>query len=130
MPKFNLTRHKELWTWLSENPGKEKYDWPGWKEFDSVKVAADCYCFACYYNTEAEVHCNQCPLDWGESIDCGSMGSPYQRWDDYKIDIQDELLSAKIDGREAKIPQSILDGSRDCALEIANLPVKTGVECI
>lgn len=28
-----LRFHKELWTWLSENPECEKRDWPGWAQF-------------------------------------------------------------------------------------------------
>ena len=101
---FNHTAHKELWTWLSENPEKGKGDWPGW---DNTGLILN-LCFACEYLCAA---CSSCPLLWpkvkGEGRVCHS-GGLYEKW----------VISRDVESRSS------------LALQIANLPVKEGVETI
>lgn len=65
MKPFNWSAHKRMWTWLAENPGKWKLEWPGWEQF---KERAVCDCFACDYadklNEDAkfEERCLHCPF--------------------------------------------------------------------
>ena len=60
---FRYDLHKKLWKWLSENPLKEKPDWPEWRINGGNIEYISCYCFACSV-TEG---CEDCPLDWGEA---------------------------------------------------------------
>ena len=107
--KFNHTAHKEMWIWLSENPNAPKVRWPGWSrnggKYDDQLM--DCFaCDSCYFS------CHNCPLVWPEDLEekreCWDEGGLFDNW----------------------------NISRDCptrvrlALQIANLPVKDGVETI
>ena len=78
----------ELWTWLAENPGNRKRDWPEWNKYGD----ADSYCFACEYVRQhrsilqTEWSCKKCPLIalWGEhkgNDPCTqNEESPYYLW--------------------------------------------------
>lgn len=45
---FNLTKHKELWNFLKENPGMEKDEW-----FDETgNSVVKNYCFACAFSNK------------------------------------------------------------------------------
>lgn len=105
--KFNHTKHKELWNWLADNPGKTKHEWPGW----NGKFVESC-CFACVYDTEKGAEegcldcCNYCPLEWPGNLVCGEPNSLYEEWDAADKD------------------------SSPIARRIANVPVKDGVETI
>lgn len=81
-------KHRELWKWLEINSDKQKFDWPGWKDYPEVKEYS--YCFACYvYNVRKEaidedkrdyIHCQDlCPLKWntGSCIETGSWYYKY-----------------------------------------------------
>jgi len=62
--------HRELWDWLSKNPGKEKYDWPGWKIYNMVMHQ----CFCCEYAKtlveDSGDRCVYCPVVWPkETVD-------------------------------------------------------------
>lgn len=104
--KFDHTAHKEMWTWLSENPKKEKKDWPGWDWNEGIIDTKVNLCFACDYGYTA---CSSCPLLWpkvkGEGRVCHS-GGLYEKW---------------VTGENAETRTRL-------ALQIANLPVKEGVE--
>lgn len=63
---FRYDLHKKLWKWLSENPMKDKYDWPGWEHNGGMVSYVSCHCFAC----EAARNCGDCPLDWGTTPTC------------------------------------------------------------
>ncbi len=106
MLKFNHTAHKEMWTWLSENPEKEKDNWPGWEWNGGVIDTTVNLCFACDYCYTA---CFSCPLLWpkvkGEGRVCHT-GGLYRKW---------------------KTCENLKSRS-SLALQIANLPVKEGVE--
>lgn len=107
--KFNHTAHKALWNWLAENPHMEKEDWPGWEE-NGGHFSAWSDCFACDYDIDSPLAlCGACPLDWGvfsHTYCCKSAA--YGQW-------CDEELGTKL--------------RSDLARQIANLPVKPGVEC-
>ena len=71
--------HKEMWMWLSENPDKEKLDWPGWENVelckDEVSAFLDCTrCFACTWDkinnkTDLLPKGDYCPINKG--LTCG-----------------------------------------------------------
>ena len=66
----------ELWTWLKENPGKKKSDWPRFKEIALMRAN----CPACQYAyqirpTTEEIACKYCPV-W--------IGASFCVWDGYR----------------------------------------------
>lgn len=67
--KYNTMRknHRALWQWLSDNPGKEKEDWPGWHHHDDYA----CDCFLCHTLDS----CFRCPMRG-----CMQYGSNYLKW--------------------------------------------------
>jgi hypothetical protein len=108
---FNHTGHKEIWQWLSEDPGREKEDWPGWG--DSKPIVNDC--FACEYRDLTNNHrdCNDCPLIWPPNRDgsrvCDNDGGLWATW----------FFDAKTESERTKL-----------AIAIRDVPVREGVECI
>lgn len=108
--KFNHTAHKELWSWLVENPDKCKKDWPEWKSHKGYlsykKKTILNYCFACDYGIDCGDSCIVCPIDLGE-YQCNFSKSLYAKWD---------IAQTK----KTKIKYAIL--IRDAA-------VKEGIEC-
>ena len=105
--KFNLTAHKELWNWLADNPSCNKEEWPGWKH-NGGQYPSDCsMCFACQYDERFhDGPCAHCPLKWN-SFNCEEPDAIYKKWKNETIDL---------------IYRS------DLARQIANLPVREGVE--
>ena len=106
--KFDHTSHKKLWNWLAENPDKEKRDWPEWKENGGEIKRATSLCFACDYVEHNCLSCCECPLDW-----------PFQK------DLM-KICSQSLFGVWTRHSKD----SAEVALQIANLPVKDGVETI
>lgn len=108
--KFNLTAHKELWNWLAENPSNKKEDWPGWEENAGKYKKVDELCFACQYANDVDGKyggCRSCPLDgYKEGIGC--LKGLFIKWE--------------------YAHQSLQERS-GFACQIANLPVREGVEC-
>lgn len=100
MRKFNHTAHRALWIWLSENPKKGKENWPGWEYYDDVEND----CFACEFSIDK--NCRDCPLIWPGG-DCMSGEALYNKWGPARFRPQERA---------------------SLALQIANLPVKEGVE--
>ena len=71
--------HKEMWTWLAENPGKDKNSWSGWdfgngNYYNNIKILNRC--FACAYTQSIDnaghTECDLCPIDWS-GIDASSI---------------------------------------------------------
>ena len=90
MKKEKLTKKEALqqcvalWSWLAENPFREKVDWPGWEE-NGGKLQAKSYCFACEFSLQQEQehrHCNaNCILPcFAFLCGCVATNSPYIRW--------------------------------------------------
>ena len=124
MPKFNLTKHKELWNWLAENPDMQKGHWPGWDEIEDWddEIYPDNNCFACEYlvegllENERNNYClcastceERCPLIWPSMGTCCDVDSLFRDWDNAN-DSKDYARAAEL------------------AKQIAELPVREGVE--
>ena len=124
--KFDHTNHKKLWNWLADNPDKNKKDWPEWTFNGGDVCEVSDGCFACDYREAYEElayaceeglysggksSCNSCPLKWPKDAS-GQLrcrhGGLWTLW-----------LSADNSVTRSKY-----------ALQIANLPVKDGVETI
>ena len=120
--KFNHTAHKELWNWLAENPDEEKEDWPGWQVNGGKHGECENNCFACEYAL-SEGHNFEyapCALIWRDHderfeddtmrchINCEYLNSEFGLWE--RCDVSEEERAA-------------------LARQIANLPVREGVEC-
>lgn len=123
--KFNLTAHRKLWEFLARYPviyeddnlrliKKEDY-FLDIKPEEYDKVLSNCY--ACDYvnkkNNNDKTECEECPLIWNKDNSEFPCYDPngdnlYGRW----IKEIDPLVKSEI------------------AFEIANLPVKKGVETI
>ena len=112
--KFDHTNHKKLWNWLAENPDKDKEDWPEWKKNGGGVEESIRHCFACAYEAvHNEDSCHTCPLIWPHNYEgdfvCDGMDGLWANWYESEGDIADRTKYA---------------------LQIANLPVKDGVETI
>ena len=103
---FNHTAHKELWNYLAENPTKWKEDWPGWKINGGEYSKVDSHCFACEFTICGT--CYDCPLIWPSGC-CTNYSGLYKKWVEEDINLKERT---------------------SLALQIANLPVKEGVETI
>jgi len=55
-----LKLHRELWTWLAENPTKEKIDWPKWEDNSGDIRVGNNFCICC----EMSYSCGTCLLEW------------------------------------------------------------------
>jgi len=42
--------HIEMWNWISENPGKNKQEWGGWKVNGGTQKELPNDCFDCLYD--------------------------------------------------------------------------------
>lgn len=60
--------HREIWTWLSENPSKTKIQWPGWEKYGIDPEDVENCCFLCEWSKldSGEVDCVACPGKWGD----------------------------------------------------------------
>jgi len=80
--KEAIELHREMWTWLAENPDKCKNEWPEWQENGGSAPYAISSCFAC---EECSYVCIACMLDWGIAVYDGcycekNERSPYHNW--------------------------------------------------
>ena len=103
---FNHTAHKELWSYLAENPTKQKEDWPEWKVNGGKYSSVDGNCFACEFTTDST--CCDCPLIWPGGW-CAGCYWLYKKWAEEDISLKERT---------------------SLALQIANLPVKKGIKTI
>ena len=111
--KFNYTAHKGLWNWLADNPSAEKIEWPGWLRNGGSFEDMLFHCPACQYARWNTGGCFKCPLIWvGEDGNDASkfyIACDHSYYGDWK--------------RVGPSKKSEL------ARQIANLPVREGVEC-
>ena len=75
--RLNFHRaHVRLWTWLSNNPQKQKSHWPEWKHnYDRIHHVTH-NCFACEVAVSC---CPNCPLR-SERIGCKKFLGLYDCW--------------------------------------------------
>lgn len=111
--KFNHTAHRKLWLWLAEDASRNKEDWPEWEYNGGTIPKVENNCVACAYAHElykisgSAFVCHDCPLEWPNGGVCWERGNLFKLW----CDSGEEL-------------------SRAFAVEIANVPVKYGVDYI
>lgn len=46
---LTISLHREMWTWLADNPSKRKEDWPRWISNGGDVEAVTASCFCCEY---------------------------------------------------------------------------------
>lgn len=104
-----LQKCAAMWSWLAENPAKEKKDWPEWKE-NGGKLQASLDCFACEFNEQQQQgYCDDnCILPCFASLgSCVVTGSPYIRWV-YNKDPESRTQNAKLIRDSAKAARAAL----------------------
>lgn len=109
---FNLTGHRELWDWLSKNPGKGEEEWPRWIHYEGGDLDGGKFnCFACVYATHnGTLECGNCPLIWPKGDYRGCENDIYNDW------------YSAIDRGSYQVASLLAE-------EIRDLPVKPGVKC-
>ena len=106
--------HRRLWIWLSQNPTKEKFNWPEFKK-NGMQIKNHCFCCEyanhVYEKTEdsSDNYCRHCPIKWPGNY-CEDNRSPYSKWSGIIIDMDDPLQD-----------EMDLIRSSKYALEVANL---------
>ena len=74
--------HKELWHWLSKNPGCIKSDWPRWTRNNGDIGIVLNWCFACEYSLSlSDNMCSVCPIQ-AKSGRCGDDNSTFAQWEE------------------------------------------------
>lgn len=76
---FDYTNHIFMWLWLSENPEKDKEDWPEWQHNGGAVKTVCNLCFACEYAKQMGYRidsnrdiCKYCPF--GDFKNEGCLG--------------------------------------------------------
>ena len=108
--------HYELWTWLAQNPGESKYNWPRWSDIRSKYGNIQNGCFMCGF-VKKEIpaiftlpfSCKYCPLDWTD----GGKHSKLCFGDDGLFFLWD-----------TKTKEGDMEAASDIAYTIAELPLK------
>jgi hypothetical protein len=109
MKKLSKTQQvklfRELWEWLSENPTKEKTEWPRWNiNFGDIQLCAN-QCPLCAW--VIDIHgslkdCNiHCPIKWPTEDNSCSNGGPFSEWCRTTTDDDEKIGYAK---QIAKLP--------------------------
>lgn len=88
--------HVMLWTWLADNPGKQKSEWPEFTNNGGSIKSPTLHCFACEaVKAKGNSCCSNCPLQWGPFRKCNGFDTPYTRWIELNYaKAQPELISA------------------------------------
>jgi len=113
--KEALKIHQALWTWLSQNPDKEKRDWPEWIINGGSTIYCQNFCPACEYNGQREsatMYCSSaCIIAWPAGHGC--------QWiNDTTINIKDhEIYNQWYYSKDSQVRASL-------ATQIANLPLR------
>lgn len=103
---FSHTLHKEMWQWLSDNPNKNKRDWPRWKHNGGDIEKSVGNCFACKYSIYFGYRCKYCPFNIDTSKSC--LNDLYIEW----------------------CFNNNLNEKKELATQIKNFPVKKFVKCV
>ena len=74
---------RDLWSWLANNPDKEKWQWPDWTLNDGKIPYCESDCPLCEYKILCGSSCDSCLL-WGKGKElegrCHDYKSSYWRW--------------------------------------------------
>jgi len=94
-----LKLHREMWTWLSENPAKHKWNWPGWFfNGGNINLVAE-YCFCC----EISLDCDCCLVEWPEGeCELEEGGGLFDEWNQSSLDTERSQLALQI----ANLPEN------------------------
>ena len=95
--------HRELWTWVAENPGSVKDEWPRWVENGGDIPCVHAHCFACAIAILEQKKqdyfirmCETCPISWGGTV-CTDEDSEYGMWTSTESNSEEEKeLALKI----------------------------------
>ena len=69
-----ISKHRKMWRWLAENPGKMEEDYL--ETFDpGADLVSECY--LCEYTYSRP--CNECPLEWPGGV-CSGRGRLFTAW--------------------------------------------------
>ena len=96
-----IRKHRKMWSWLSENPGKWKEEYL--RKFDpEARLSNDCYlCDYVYKNRKG--HCRYCLVEWPGGI-CLRKEGLYSKWLD-AMDCEDYALAVEIAEQISKLPE-------------------------
>ena len=108
--KEALKIHQDLWNWLSQNPDKEKRDWPEWIINGGSTIYCQNNCPACEYNEQREsatMYCGSaCIIAWPAGGGCQWINNTSH-----------EIYNQWYYGKDPKLRASL-------AAQIANLPLR------
>lgn len=91
----------DLWSWLAENPSKEKWHWPNW-DYNEGNLRASHDCFACEFRKQHKLGCTACIIPcFASPGHCGEDNSPYAHWTVYES-LESRIRSAEIIRDSAK----------------------------
>lgn len=86
----------EMWTYLAENPGNAKWDWPAFDTSEARKSVNNCTLCLWSKQDTAEVDCSLCPLtEAGGRSYCSSQGSPFDCWVRSRYALTDSCITTK-----------------------------------
>ena len=101
-----ISKHRKMWRWLAENPGKLKEDYL--EEFDPEAAARSMPNISCPYICEyvfddtSPEDCFECPLEWPDGF-CVDPG-PCNEWE-AAIARKDYVTAAKLARQIAELPE-------------------------
>ena len=94
-----LTLHREMWTWLSENPKMQKWNWPRWGFHGGDVNLVTEYCFCC----EISSQCSNCLVEWpGGKCELDTGDGLYEEWNWCETRTERAQLALKI----ANLPEN------------------------
>jgi len=125
--------HQELWFWCSENPEKNKEDWPKFEEsledeydnsYNGVEIESNCFC--CVYSEDYhDGDCSDCLVVWPDESEKKVMNCIYKKMQKQNLfSLWNNLGSFHpyLDEIIYMDYERIL--RRELAYEIANLPMR------
>ena len=104
--KKAIKKHRKMWRWLAENPGKGKLSY---LMLYDPKADLERDCYLCEYAINKAMpyeiiisrYCNHCPLHWNGS-ECNSYFSLYADWFHSKLNSEER---AKLARQIAELPE-------------------------
>ena len=98
-----ISKHRKMWRWLAENPGKRKDDYL-WKVDPEARLYN--YCYLCdYVSKNHNGECEYCPVEWPEEYCCED--GLYDKWLDAVV-CKDYALAAEIAKQISELPEKEL----------------------